>query len=183
MRVTLLLSDHPQAEAAWMHAREMFDVVQVQQHSRKATVIRDPIEDAEFLLNFLSAPRIPKNDLDRFRLALNFHPAPPEYPGVGSASIALFDKRTVHGVTCHVMTEEFDAGTILQVRRFKIEPEWGYTSLWERSLAESLNQFRQVCGQLADGIPLRKDWSVGWARKAYTRKEFEVHPSFSEVPA
>jgi methionyl-tRNA formyltransferase len=182
MRSAVLLLDpgRSQSVRAAMYAREFFDVRQVQSHIRTETKLREECCQADWLLNFLSAPHVPLEVSEKFKGAINFHPAPPEYPGVGSASMALYDRRTTHGVTAHLMDDRFDHGMILRVRRFPIDPSWGYQSLFNQALEECLGLFIDVCSDIAAGRPLRK-YQGGWDRAAITRKEFEAHPSFSAI--
>jgi folate-dependent phosphoribosylglycinamide formyltransferase PurN len=166
-------------DRAEQHARATFDVRLVLRNSRADRRLRRPLPSADLLLNFLSAPYVDPNELAKFTTAINFHPAPPEYPGVGSASLALYDRRSTHGVTAHVMTERYDAGRILRVRRFPIAKGSTYASLFARALDECLQLFVDVTDRLARGLDLECD--ERWARAAYTRREFEAHPAFREI--
>ena len=179
--VLLLDPDRSQSKQALLFVKEFFDVRQVQEHSRTEKRLRQECFQAKYLLNFLSAPYVPRSEMEKFKYAINFHPAPPEYPGVGSASLALYDKRLTHGVTAHVMDEQFDHGEILRVRRFAIDPAWGYQLLFERALDETLALFREMCRDIAADRPLKK-YDGGWGGKAVTRRQFEAHPSFQVVP-
>ncbi len=182
MNVVLLLSDDPICDKAESYAHDLLNVVHVQRHPRNAKHL-DPMPEADVLLNFLSAPRVPFEVINRYRDALNFHPAPPEYPGVGSASLALYDLRKTHGVTVHRMRETFDSGEILRVARFPIEEGWGYKQLWQRSLEECLAQFIEVCCLLRRNAPIKQHRVEQWSRIPYTRREFEAHPAFETVAA
>jgi len=178
--VLLLGGYEPYVTRAHAAARSILDLADVQRHGRHDLLRAVP--DADWLLNFLSAPKIPNSVLARFGdHALNFHPAPPEYPGVGSASLALHDERTWHGVTCHVMDERFDHGPIVRVAHFRIDPRWGYGDLWDRSLEECLELFCDQVTLIADGASMPYSGDV-WARPSVTRSEFEQHPSFTAVP-
>ena len=57
------------------------------------------------------------------KIAINFHPGPPEYPGIGCTNYAIYNEDKNYGVTCHIMTDKIDDGLILSVNRFKIEKE------------------------------------------------------------
>ena len=183
MKSAVLLVDPERAQtaAAVLYAAEFFDLRQVQYHTRNEKRLKSECCRADWLLNFLSAPYVPLEVSEKFKGAINFHPGPPEYPGVGSASLAIYDKRSTHGVTAHVMDDKYDHGEILRVRRFPIDPTWGYKKLFEQSLEHTLGLFIEVCGDIAAGVPLRK-YHGDWAGKAVTRKEFEAHPSFVAVP-
>ena len=119
--VLLVDPDREQTAAAISIAREFFEVKQVEFHLRSEKRIWQPLAQAGYLLNFLSAPYVPRKELARFWEAINFHPGPPEYPGVGAASLALYDKRPTYGVTAHRMNSHYDAGQILRVREFAID--------------------------------------------------------------
>lgn len=175
----LLLSTDPIVDRAEKHARSLFAMRSVLRHTRSERRLARPLPPADLLLNFLSAPYVPPTELAKFGTAVNFHPAPPEYPGVGSASLALYDGRKYHGVTAHIMTERYDAGPIIRVQRFLIPQPCTYARLFELSLAESLLLFFDVTAGLARGAAFQCDEQ--WARRAYTRSEFEAHPAFHEV--
>lgn len=52
--------------------------------------------------------------------AINFHPGPPEYRGVGAANFAIYNNNKNFGFTVHFMNEKIDHGRIISVRRFKL---------------------------------------------------------------
>lgn len=135
-------------------------------------------ERIDYLFNFLSPVRVPKDILDAINIAsINFHPAPPEYPGVGCASYALFDAlsggRWEYGVSAHIMEERYDSGAILKVVRFPIAKDDYCDTLFDRSLDYTLFLFYEVLRDIAvNGMPSPS--GEQWARKAGTRKEFEI---------
>lgn len=174
-RVTavLLATDQPVGDRARLIASRSLDILEHVRTSRNDRMITQELPKATLLLNFLSAPKVAPFDLQRFSLAVNFHPAGPEYPGVGWASRAIYDRLTEAGATVHVMTPEYDAGPILDVRRFLVNPAWGYRALAERAHEECLALFSQWVDRLA----------VQWSGKAMTLLEYRRHPSFDAVPA
>lgn len=90
--------------------------------------------EADYLFNF--SPTIIKPALLKsIRVAaINFHTAPPEYPGRGGCSYALYNGDETYGVTAHLMTEEIDAGGILDVVRFPIRAGDTAETLHERAV-------------------------------------------------
>ena len=75
----------------------------------------------DYLFSFLCPVIIPDKLLKITRIKnINLHPAPPEYPGIGSVSRALYDERSEFGVTAHLMEKKVDKGKILKVKRFPI---------------------------------------------------------------
>lgn len=83
----------------------------------------------DLLVSFRSHILVPKRVLSRWTTAVNFHIGPPEYPGFGSASFALYQKKRDFGVTVHLMDEQIDKGEILAVQRFPIELDDNLPSL------------------------------------------------------
>ena len=76
--------------------------------------------------------------------ALNFHPAPPRYRGIGGHHWALRHGDTHFGATCHHMVERIDFGPIVEVRRFELLPTDTASSLQERSSALCLVMFYDI---------------------------------------
>ena len=75
----------------------------------------------DYLFSFLCPVIIPDKILEMTRIKnINVHPAPPEYPGIGSVSRALYDERSEFGVTAHLMKKKVDTGKIIKVIRFPI---------------------------------------------------------------
>lgn len=66
--------------------------------------------------------------------AVNFHTAPPRWPGRGSCSFALYEGDREFGVTAHLMTETVDAGPILRVLTFPVRREDTCETLHRRAL-------------------------------------------------
>lgn len=183
----LLTSDRPElAEAAERCARAAFDVRHVSRHARSERVFpQDAIAVLEsgtvdILLNYLAPMIVPAAVLAMVRLdAINFHPAPPAWPGIGSASYALYHGDATFGVTAHRMTTRVDAGDIVQVSTFPIDPDDTCEKLFERALSETLPLFRDVCAALVRDGRLSPSGDR-WARPAISRAEFERWMTVSE---
>ena len=52
--------------------------------------------------------------------AINFHPGPPEYPGLGSVNYALYKNSKFYGCTAHLISEKVDNGKIIDFKKFNI---------------------------------------------------------------
>lgn len=162
-----------------MFAEGLFEVRFVSRQNRSQKTV--PTEcvrlltekPVDFIFNFLSPTILPAEVLSGARrAAINFHPAPPEWPGVGSASFALFENASEFGATAHVMTTRVDAGPILRVLRFPISAGDTCERLFDHSLNISMQLFYSL---LTDLAVLGKIEPCGesWGRKAVTRKQFE----------
>lgn len=179
-RCVLLTSDRPDlAGPAEAYARKKFDVCHVSGHPRNerrfpptvAEIVADGHVD--ILLNYLAPMIVPAPVLQGVRReAINFHPAPPAWPGVGSASYALYRGDETFGATAHRMTATVDGGEIVRVIRFPIYPEDTCASLFDRALVSTLTLFQDVCDELSrfGSIAAAVD---RWERSAITRAEFE----------
>ena len=74
----------------------------------------------DILVSYLSPWIIPGKILDKTKLwNINFHPAPPEYPGIGCFNFAIYNREKSYGVTAHLMAEKVDtviiSGTVTQI--------------------------------------------------------------------
>ena len=107
--------------------------------------------------------------------AINFHTGPPRWPGRGSCSMALLHGDKDFGVTAHLMTPQVDAGPIIAVKRFAIDPSWSCRDLHQATLGHVPSLVSDVVHTMR-----KNDWRVpksdGWAweRKAVTKAEFDA---------
>jgi len=104
---------------------------------------------------------------------VNFHPAPPEWPGRGSASLALFHNETSFGATAHTMAPDVDAGPILAVKRFAILPGESCETVFARAEEACLELFQEVVKQVTDHGCLPPPTGESWRGRPMTRKQFE----------
>jgi len=176
----LLTSDREHlSSAAETFARKLFDVKHVSRYPRDAKHLAAEVTDltrggeVDFLFNYLSPVIVPERILQSIkRAAVNFHPAPPEWPGIGSASYALFEGDETFGVTAHLMTSKVDSGPIVRSMRFPIVPDDDCESLFQRALNFSLFLFYDLLATVAQiGTATANDEQ--WKRDAIRRAEFE----------
>lgn len=106
---------------------------------------------------------------------INFHPAPPEYPGRGGASRAMFDPHNEHyGATAHRMVRQLDAGPIYAVRRFLIAEGEGCDIVYAKGELAALELFRELTSAMArgEGLP-QPDPELKWGDSAMSFKAFK----------
>lgn len=131
----------------------------------------------DWLISYVCPWVLPAAVLEQAERSVNFHPAPPEYPGTGCYNFALYDGATEYGVTCHRMVPTVDAGVIYAVRRFPILPGDSVDSLQDRTDSEMFALFQQVLRQLASsgpsaGLdPCGEQWAPG--KRATTSKDLD----------
>jgi methionyl-tRNA formyltransferase len=125
----------------------------------------------DYIISYLSPWVLPKALLDMAKIAaINFHPAPPEYPGTGCTNFALYEDAKQYGVTCHHMKGKVDTGEIICVKRFPIHKTDNVETLLTRTYDYQLAMFYDVINQILDDKAL-----VGtgekWGRKPFNRKQ------------
>jgi methionyl-tRNA formyltransferase len=127
----------------------------------------------DVIISYLSQWIIPGPLLKNARYAaLNFHPGPPEYPGIGCTNFAVYNNEDTFGITCHHMNPKVDTGDIVAVDLFPLfESDTVYT-ITQRCYSLILNMFYNIFTLLMQGEPL-PDAGVGWKRRPYLRKELD----------
>jgi methionyl-tRNA formyltransferase len=129
--------------------------------------------EGDYIISYLSRWVVPEDLLRRAKkAAINFHPASPEYPGIGCNNFALYEDANEYGVTCHHMDTKVDTGRIIAVRRFPVYPEDNVASLLKRTYENQIAMFLEIAQLMADGKDLPVS-SEKWARPPYTRKQFK----------
>jgi methionyl-tRNA formyltransferase len=126
----------------------------------------------EYLFSFLSPVVVPELILNRVRMAVNFHPAPPRWPGIGAPCYALYHGDEFFGVTAHLMEPTVDTGTILRVDRFPVLSTDSQASLLERAQYRALSLYYDVLAKLAQHESIEPSGDR-WERTPLTRKQFE----------
>ena len=127
--------------------------------------------DGDYIISYLSPWIVPPHMLQRARLAaINFHPASPDYPGIGCNNFALYDGATTYGATCHHMAAEVDCGKIIAVKRFAAYATDTVESILSRTHDHQLSLFYDVMDFILTdrGLPTSDET---WTRKPYTRSE------------
>jgi len=127
----------------------------------------------DYIISYLSRWVVPKGILRRARkAAINFHPASPEYPGIGCTNFALYEDAKEYGVTCHHMASKVDTGAIIAVKRFPVYPKDNVETLLKRTYEHQIELFFEIVGLIADGRDLPGS-SEKWTRPPFTREQFE----------
>ena len=127
--------------------------------------------EGDIIISYLSQWIIPDAVLKKATIAaINFHPGPPEYPGIGCTNFAVYDGVSEYGVTCHHMLAKVDTGKIISVKRFPVYKTDTVFSITQRCYSLILNQ----CFEVLDTIIQEKQLPESpetWTRKPYLRKE------------
>lgn len=113
--------------------------------------------------------------------AINLHPAPPKYRGLGSQHYAIYYNDETYGSTCHHLAPSVDSGQIIDVARFNVAPAETASSLRLHVGAYCLQQFIHL---LTDYILLGRPLPVSpenWGERLY--KQSELKPWMEKIRA
>ena len=101
--------------------------------------------------------------------AINFHPSPPKYRGIGGEYYAIWNGDREFGATCHLMDGKLDHGPIIDIVEFPIEPEDSAETI---KLKADHACFTLLEGFLTCIITGRKInyLNRAWSERLYTRK-------------
>ena len=128
--------------------------------------------EGDYIISYLSRWIVPERVIKNSRLAaINFHPASPDYPGIGCTNFALYEEAKTYGVTCHHMEPKVDTGAIVSVKKFPIHASETVSSLLLKTYDSQLELFYKIMKIILKGkeLPVSKD---KWIRKPFTRNEF-----------
>jgi len=139
---------------------------------------------SDILISYMSPWIIPKEILSNTKLwNINFHPGPPNYPGIGCTNFALYNGEKIYGVTAHLMEEKVDSGKIIGVKRFPILETDTVYSLTLKSYGFMLSLFFEIIDYIIENNKL-PECNEKWTRAPYTRKQLEelcvITPNMSE---
>ena len=85
----------------------------------------------------------------------NFHSAPlPEFRGRRGYNFAILEGHDSYGATVHWVSEKFDCGDIVEVRRFPVGPDETALSLEQRTMGCMLDMFDDFVSLLLSGDPV-----------------------------
>ncbi len=116
------------------------------------------------------AKRVPASLLSACRAgAVNFHAAPPDYPGSAANHLALYEGAEHFGVTAHVMVPALDAGPILAYEAFPIPAGIGHRSLDELTWPALLRLVQRLAPCLLGTAPWPPAPGLSWRGTARTQ--------------
>lgn len=128
--------------------------------------------EGDWILSFRGDLIIPERIYSRAKKgAINIHPSPPHFRGLGGQYYAIAERHDRYGSTCHHMAKSVDSGDIIDVQYFSIAPGETVTSLRHHVGAWSLAQYmRLVANYIALDKPLPRS-DERWGDHLYTIKE------------
>ncbi|WP_372425811.1 formyltransferase family protein [Salinarimonas chemoclinalis] len=106
--------------------------------------------------------------------AINFHPAPPRYRGLGSQHYAIYAGDKTYGSTCHHLARSVDTGDIIDVEEFDVAPGSTASTLRIHVGAACLQQYlRLLTRYILPGNPLPRS-ERRWGDRLYRQAEIDA---------
>lgn len=147
------------------------NIMVIKPKSKNDLNIINNCNNIDYIISFLSPFKIDVTILKKAKIAaINFHPGPPNYPGIGCYNFALYEESKEYGVTCHHMDSNLDSGAIIMTSYFPILSNDNVDSLKLKSMIHLLYLFEKIVAIISKNGELPESEEI-WARKAFTRKE------------
>lgn len=128
--------------------------------------------EGDYIISYLSRWIVPQVLLERAKnSAINFHPASPDYPGIGCNNFALYNEEEFFGITCHFMLPKVDSGDIIATKKFPIFESDNVSTLLSKTYDHQLELFYEIMNKILSGEDLNPSGEK-WGRDPYTREEF-----------
>lgn len=127
----------------------------------------------DLIISYIGPWIIPEKILKKTKKwNVNFHPGPPEYPGIGCFNFALYNDEKTFGTTAHLMESKVDTGKIISVDRFDISMEENVESLSIKTYESLFRLFKTFIKSVNDEKKLTFE-EIEWKRKPFKRVELE----------
>ena len=110
------------------------------------------------------------NNVKKF--AINFHPGPPEYRGIGCLNFAILSSEKKFGVTAHIINNKIDDGKILKVKYFKIYKKQNLKKILDTTHKHLYNLSKKVLDHVLKSEKFSKV-KQKWSKKLYRLKDLE----------
>lgn len=128
----------------------------------------------DYIFSYLSPWIIPNSLLERAEKgAINWHIGTTEYPGIGSANFAIYNKEKEFGITCHHIPSKNNEGKIIETERFAILEKDTVFTITQKCYSLILNSFYRLVEKISNGELLPTSDEV-WKRKPITRNELDL---------
>jgi len=140
------------SQKALEHLKHLgFEVTEVMSKTRTEKLPEDIKSwNGDYIFCFRSYFIIPIDLINRASItAINFHPAPTEFPGSGCINWALYDNSPIYGVTAHIMNEKIDNGAVVECRRYPVLPQDTVTTLLARAHMKTFDLLADITTGLA----------------------------------
>jgi methionyl-tRNA formyltransferase len=167
-------AEQPILAAAMRGHNAQLAVVPVASAAELATLTPSLLQRSR-LIAFATPVIVPISILARLGYgAYNFHPGPPDYPGLAPAQFAIYDRAAEFGATAHLMVEKVDAGPIIDAARFPIPPGITVFGLEGLAYAHLARLFWELSRRLATQATPLPQIPVRWGERRSSRRLYRA---------
>lgn len=126
--------------------------------------------EGEWIVSYKSDLILSENTLSKaHKGAINIHPAPPKYRGIGGYKYAIKNRDKKYGVTSHFMDTKIDHGQIILVKYFPIHNMQDPKLLKEVTAQYCIGVLQEIIGYMHhQKFPSSKK---KWSKKLFTHKD------------
>ncbi len=114
------------------------------------------LEDLDIAISFLFWKKIRQPLVALPKIGcFNFHSAPlPEFRGRRGYNFAILEGHDSYGASVHWVSEKFDEGNLVEVRRFPVAPDETALSLEQKTMAFMVGMFDDFLSLILSGKPI-----------------------------
>ena len=81
--------------------------INIDQNNKKKCIEKLKNWRGDYIFSFRSKYIVPKEILKKTKIAaINFHPGPPNYRGIGCVNFSILNNEKFYGLTCHLMSKK-----------------------------------------------------------------------------
>ena len=104
----------------------------------------------DFIISYRSSIILKSKDISKAKIAaINLHPGPPKYRGIGCLNYALYNNEEKYGFTIHLISKRIDYGKILFVKYFLINKNSTVTTLLKNTHYQCIKYSKIFCCRLS----------------------------------
>ena len=131
----------------------------------------------DFIISYRSYFILKDRLLNKAKLAINFHPGPPDFRGIGCLNFALLNNSSKYGATCHLINNRIDSGKIIKSVFFKIKKNSSLKSVLYKTHAEMFKLAKDVISNINDKKYIKKcikkSKKYKWSKKYYKQSNLD----------
>lgn len=134
---------------------------------------------SDYIISFKNYYILKKNEINKAKYkAINFHPAPPKYRGLGPVNFSIYNQDKYFGCTAHIINERIDNGTILDVMKFKIDETDNIEKVLKKTYKNLEIQAKKILNILSEShknlkILKQNSKKEKWSKNIINRKQLE----------
>ena len=133
----------------------------------------------DYIVSFRSYYIIKKNDIKLAKIAsINFHPSLPKYRGAGCSNLAILNNDKYFGTTAHLINSEIDSGSIINIKKFKLNKNIKLQYIINKTKLCQYNQAVEILKTIFKNPTcinsmINKHKNIKWSNKILKQKDLE----------